>query len=240
MIKNEIKVTRILAITRLRAMYYNLPLFSVTRKSGKKEYRWNLMSEKVDPDGSTSSSYFAMIKISSRREERYDRGTRRRRKERRYRRRRKTNAGATCTGAGRTYGRTSGRRWDWVMTAFAPGGRLWTRRSGYSSYSLFLRLRPRRRNRRPCITFGSLRSGLLFGIVARPHRHHGPSRSHLSHRPGWNRRFHPPQQVESVQPASSIYVSCIVRISSPPPLPPPSPSPSFPFLSSSFSLCHSL
>jgi len=27
------------------------------------------------------------------------------------------------------------------MTAFAPGGRLWTRRSGYSSYSLFLRLR---------------------------------------------------------------------------------------------------
>lgn len=52
--------------------------------------------------------------------------------------------------------------------------------------------RPRRRNRRPCITFGSLRSGLLFGIVARPHRHHGPSRSHLSHRPGWNRRFHPP------------------------------------------------
>lgn len=37
-----------------------------------------------------------------------------------------------------------------------------------------------------------LRSGLLFGIVARPHRHHGPSRSHLSHRPGWNRRFHPP------------------------------------------------
>lgn len=42
------------------------------------------------------------------------------------------------------------------MTAFAPGGRLWTRRSGYSSYSLFLRLRgPRRRNRRPCITFGS-------------------------------------------------------------------------------------
>lgn len=82
------------------------------------------------------------------------------------------------------------------MTAFAPGGRLWTRRSGYSSYSLFLRLRPRRRNRRPCITFGSLRSGLLFGIVARPHRHHGPSRSHLSHRPGWNRRFHPPQQVE--------------------------------------------
>lgn len=36
MIKNEIKVTRILAITHLRAMYYNLPLFSVTRKSGKK------------------------------------------------------------------------------------------------------------------------------------------------------------------------------------------------------------
>lgn len=59
----------------------------------------------------------------------------------RWRRRRETNAGATCTGAGRTYGRTSGRRWDWVMTAFAPGGRLWTRRSGYSSYSLFLRLR---------------------------------------------------------------------------------------------------
>ncbi|EZA54107.1 hypothetical protein X777_05957 [Ooceraea biroi] len=28
------------------------------------------------------------------------------------------------------------------MTAFAPGGRLWTRRSGYSSYSLFLRLEP--------------------------------------------------------------------------------------------------
>lgn len=27
------------------------------------------------------------------------------------------------------------------MTAFAPGGRLWTRRSRYSSYSLFLRLR---------------------------------------------------------------------------------------------------
>lgn len=149
--------------------------------------------------------------------------------------RRKTNAGATCTGAGRTYGRTSGRRWDWVMTAFAPGGRLWTRRSGYSSYSLFLRLRPRRRNRRPCITFGSLRSGLLFGIVARPHRHHGPSRSHLSHRPGWNRRFHPPQQVESVQPASSIYVSCIVLISSPPP-PLPSPSPSTSLLLSIFFL----
>lgn len=69
------------------------------------------------------------------------------------------------------------------MTAFAPGGRLWTRRSGYSSYSLFLRLRPRRRNRRPCITFGSLWSSLLFGIVPRPHHHHGPSRSHLSHRP---------------------------------------------------------
>lgn len=69
------------------------------------------------------------------------------------------------------------------MTAFAPGGRLWTRRSGYSSYSLFLRLRPRRRNRRPCITFGSLWSCLLFGIVPRPHHHHGPSRSHLSHRP---------------------------------------------------------
>jgi len=94
------------------------------------------------------------------------------------------------------------------MTAFAPGGRLWTRRSGYSSYSLFLRLRPRRRNRRPCITFGSLRSGLLFGlIVARPHRHHGPSRSHLSHRPGWNRRFHPPCQIETARP--SIYVSSV-------------------------------
>lgn len=120
------------------------------------------------------------------------------------------------------------------MTAFAPGGRLWTRRSGYSSYSLFLRLRPRRRNRRPCITFGSLRSGLLFGIVARPHRHHGPSRSHLSHRPGWNRRFHPPQQVESARPTPSIYVSCIV--SSPPLL-------LLPFFNSSFFfsfLCRSL
>lgn len=37
MYKNEIKVTCTLAIARSRAMYYNLPLFSVTRKSGKKE-----------------------------------------------------------------------------------------------------------------------------------------------------------------------------------------------------------
>lgn len=61
-------------------MYYNLLLFSVTRKSGrKKKHRWNLMSKEVDPDGSTSSSYFAMIKISPRREERYDRGEKRER-----------------------------------------------------------------------------------------------------------------------------------------------------------------
>lgn len=65
------------------------------------------------------------------------------------------------------------------MTAFAPGGRLWTRRSGYSSYSLFLGLRPRRRNRRPCITFGSLWSCLLLGIVPHGHTtitaHHDPT-----------------------------------------------------------------
>lgn len=51
------------------------------------------------------------------------------------------------------------------MTAFAPGGRLWTRRSGYSSYSLFLRLR-----------------GPAVGTVghASPSVHSGPASSSVS------------------------------------------------------------
>ena len=55
--------------------------------------------------------------------------------ERRY----KEIAGATCIGMdGRIRTYTDEPRWDWVMTAVAPGGRLWAWQSGYSSYSLFL------------------------------------------------------------------------------------------------------
>jgi hypothetical protein len=68
--------------------------------------------EKADPDGSTSSSYFAMIKISPRtREARYrawvGEGTRRLGDGERQM---QVQPAPRC--GTETYGRTSGRRWD--------------------------------------------------------------------------------------------------------------------------------
>lgn len=72
------------------------------------------MSEEADPDGSTSSSYFAMIKISPRREREIRQGEaveekeeeEEKKRDERSQRKRETDAGATCTGAGRTDVRT--------------------------------------------------------------------------------------------------------------------------------------
>lgn len=119
------------------------------------------------------------------------------------------------------------------MTAFAPGGRLWTRRSGYSSYSLFLRLR-----------------GPAVGTVghASPSVHSGPASSSAS--------LHDHTAITAHHdPTSAIVLAGIVdsthlsrsrvlgqlqvftfRASSvspsllPPPLPPPRPPPSLPYL----------
>lgn len=75
-------------------------------------------------------------------------------------------------------GRTNGRRWDWVMTAFAPGGRLWTRRSGYSSYSLFLRLRG------PAVeTVGHASPSVHFGPASSSASFHGHTTITAHHDP---------------------------------------------------------
>ena len=183
-----------------RATYYNPTPFTLSNEKAEEKKASMESNEQggEDPDGSTSSSYFAMIKISPRREGRYvryDRGSggggegRRGKMTAEERDKCRCNL-HRCRTDVRTYERTKvGLSYDSVCSrgpALDPAKRI------FFLFFISSSARPRRRNRRPCITFGSLRPGLLFGIVARPHRHHGPSRSHLSHRPGWNRRFHPP------------------------------------------------
>lgn len=136
--RNEMAVANARARSRSQSLatfesatYHNPPtpspsllLLLRNEKVEKRERRWNLMSKEADPDGSTSSSYFAMIKISPRREERYDRRERgrgrsgevgrqrERERSRGERERDERRCNLHLVGAGRTYGRTSGRRWD--------------------------------------------------------------------------------------------------------------------------------
>ena len=64
------------------------------------------------------------------------------------------------------------------MTAFAPGGRLWTRRSGYSSYSLFLRLRG------PAVeTVGHASPSVHFGPASSSASFHGHTTITAHHDP---------------------------------------------------------
>lgn len=178
-------------------MYYNLFLFSVTRKSGREK---RASMESNEQGGRTRWLRIELVlrhnqdQLSTRGKIRQGNEKEKKRVEISMKKRDKCRCNLhRCRTDVRTYERTKvGLSYDSVCSrgpALDPAKRI------FFLFFISSRLRPRRRNRRPCITFGSLRSGLLFGIVARPHRHHGPSRSHLNHRPGWNRRFHPPQQV---------------------------------------------
>lgn len=143
------------------------------------------MSKEADPDGSTSSSYFAMIKISFFRREKRD-TTREKGDARRGGWRLRGERQMQVQPAPVQDGRTDVR-------ADEGGIELWQRLlqgagSGPGEADILLILYFFVCEGPAAGTVGhaspsvQLRSGLLFGIVARPHRHHGPSRSHLSHR----------------------------------------------------------